>query len=85
MSDDKKKRKGLAASAITEVERIVSDQVPPAKPHEILEYLKLFGYKPDRTISHVHVTGFFNKKGQQPAGKQKKGRQLQRGTAAQRL
>jgi hypothetical protein len=62
LSDDKKKRKGPAASAITEVERIISDQVPPNRQHEILEYLKLFGYKPNRTIIQVHVAGFFNKK-----------------------
>lgn len=62
LSDDKKKRKGPAASAITEVERVVSSQVPPNRQHEILEYLKLFGYKPDRTIIQVHVAGFFNKK-----------------------
>jgi hypothetical protein len=28
----------------------------------MLEYLKLFGYKPDRTIMQVHIAGFFNKK-----------------------
>jgi hypothetical protein len=29
---------------------------------EILEYLRLFGYKPDRTIVQVHIAGFFNKR-----------------------
>ncbi len=34
----------------------------------MLEYLKLFGYKPDRTIVQVHIAGFFNKK--RPGGRQ---------------
>ncbi len=62
LPDDKKKRKGLAASAITEAERVVSEQVPQDRRQEMLEYLKLFGYKPDRTIIQVHIAGFFNKK-----------------------
>jgi hypothetical protein len=40
----------------------VSDQVPANRREEMLEYLKLFGYKPDRTILHVHITGFFGKR-----------------------
>jgi hypothetical protein len=62
LPDDKKIRKVSAASAITEPARIVSSQVPSNRRYEILEYLKLFGYKPDRTIIQVHVAGFFNKK-----------------------
>lgn len=27
-----------------------------------MEYLELFGYKPDRTILQVHIAGFFNKR-----------------------
>jgi hypothetical protein len=60
--DDKKKKKALTASTIIEAERIVSDQVPADRREEILEYLKLFGYKPDRTILQVHITGFFSKR-----------------------
>ena len=44
-------------------EDVVERQVPPGRRGEILEYLKLFGYKPDSTIIQVHITGFFNKKG----------------------
>ena len=64
LADDKRKRrKGqTTASSLTEAERIVSDQVPSNRRQEILEYLKLFGYKPDRTIIQVHIAGFFNKK-----------------------
>ena len=64
LADDKRKRrKGQAtALSLTEAERIVSDQVPSDRRQEILEYLKLFGYKPDRTIIQVHIAGFFNKK-----------------------
>jgi hypothetical protein len=60
--EDRKKRKGPTASTIIESERIVSDQVPPNRREEIVEYLKLFGYKPDRTILQAHIAGFFNKR-----------------------
>jgi len=62
LPDDKKKRKGLTASATAEAERVVAGQVMPERRQEMLEYLKLFGYKPDRTIIQVHIAGFFNKK-----------------------
>lgn len=60
--DDRKKRKGQTASTITEAERIVSDQVPSNRRKEMLDYLKLFGYKPDTTILQVHIAGFFGKR-----------------------
>jgi hypothetical protein len=44
-------------------EHKVSADIPANRRQEILEYLSLFGYKPDRTIIQVHITGFFNKKG----------------------
>lgn len=55
----------MAASAqpISAAEGVVEREVPPGRRDEILEYLRLFGYKPDSTIIQVHVTGFFNKKG----------------------
>ena len=43
-------------------ENLISKQVPQNRRKEIYEYLKLFGYKPDRTILQVHITGFFKKK-----------------------
>ena len=58
----RKKRGAQAASTITEAERIVVNQVTSNRQAEILEYLKLFGYKPDRTILQVHIAGFFNKR-----------------------
>jgi hypothetical protein len=64
MSLTEKRRKKSGAqtvSTIAEAERIVSDQVTSDRRAEILEYLKLFGYKPDRTILQVHIAGFFNK------------------------
>ncbi|HEX6282357.1 MAG TPA: SHOCT domain-containing protein [Nitrososphaera sp.] len=60
--NSRKKRGGQTASIITEAERIVADQVSSNRRAEILEYLKLFGYKPDRTILQVHIVGFFNKR-----------------------
>lgn len=52
-----------SAQSVVVAEDVVERQVPPGRRDEILEYLKLFGYKPDSTIIQVHVTGFFNKKG----------------------
>jgi hypothetical protein len=59
MALDSRKRK--VQPAIAEAERAVSEQVPENRRQEILEYLKLFGYKPDRTILQVHIAGFFRK------------------------
>src|SRR5919107_3809243 len=50
---------------IPKAESIISNQVSDNRRNEIHEYLKLFGYKPDKTIIQVHITGFFRKKGQQ--------------------
>jgi hypothetical protein len=61
MALDSRKRKGQAASAITEAERVVSEQVPADRREEMLEYLKLFGYKPDWTILQVHIAGYFGR------------------------
>jgi hypothetical protein len=68
----RKKRGGQAASTITEAERIVVDEVTFNRRAEILEYLKLFGYKPDRTILQVHIAGFFNKRGANPKAMEQK-------------
>jgi hypothetical protein len=51
-----------ASSLVYEAESLISKQVPQNRREEIYEYLKLFGYKPDRTILQVHITGFFKKK-----------------------
>jgi hypothetical protein len=58
--DEKKKRRSQVAQAVAE--RAVADQVPPERRREMLEYLKLFGYNPDRTILQIHIPGFFNKR-----------------------
>lgn len=49
--------------SISSAEKIVGTQVPAKRREEILEYLRLFGYKPDNTIIQVHVTGFFSRRG----------------------
>src|ERR687890_1559234 len=60
------------AQTIPKAENIISSsQVSDNRRNEIHEYLKLFGYKPDKTIIQVHITGFFRKKGQQPGQKEK--------------
>jgi hypothetical protein len=40
----------------------ILNEVPENRRQEIYEYMSLFGYKPDRTIVQVHITGFFKKK-----------------------
>ncbi len=61
-TDNKRKKGGRIASTIVNAETIVADQVPLNRQDEILDYLKLFGYKPDRTIIQIHISGFFNKR-----------------------
>ena len=43
-------------------QHLVSIQVPQNRRNEIKEYLKLFGYKSEKTIIQVHIVGFFNKR-----------------------
>jgi hypothetical protein len=62
----RKKSRAQAASTITEAERLVANEVTFNRRAEIQEYLKLFGYKPDRTILQVHIAGFFNKRRTNP-------------------
>ena len=66
LTDNRRKKRGQTVSTITEAEHIVADQVTSNRQEEILEYLKLFGYKPDRTILQVHIPGFFNKRQANP-------------------
>ncbi len=66
LSDNKRKREGHTASTIVDAPQAVAEQVPSSRPEEILEYLKLFGYKPERTILQVHIVGFFNKRQSNP-------------------
>lgn len=47
---------------VYQAESLISEQVPRNRRKEIYEYLRLFGYKPDRTILQVHITGFFRKR-----------------------
>jgi hypothetical protein len=54
---------------ISKAESIISSQVFGNRRNEIYEYLNLFGYKPDKTIIQVHITGFFRKR--QPTHKEK--------------
>jgi hypothetical protein len=63
------------AQTIPKAENIISSsQVSDNRRNEIHEYLKLFGYKPDKTIIQVHITGFFRKKGQQQYNQKEKER-----------
>jgi hypothetical protein len=61
-----RKRGTQTASTIIEAERKVADQVTSNRQAEILEYLRLFGYEPNRTILQVHMAGFFNKRQTSP-------------------
>ena len=49
-------------SADISKQQLIYIQIPPNRRQEILEYLKLFGYKPEKTILQVHIIGFFNKR-----------------------
>ena len=62
LTDNKRKKGGRVASTIVDAAPIVANQVPLNRQEEILDYLKLFGYKPNRTILQVHLAGFFNKR-----------------------
>jgi Short C-terminal domain len=63
LAENRRKKTGAqTASTITEAERVVANQVTFNRRSEILEYLRLFGYKPDRTILQIHIAGFFNKR-----------------------
>ena len=56
---------------ISKAGSVVSKQVSAKRRDEIYEYLKLFGYKAEKTIIQVHVTGFFRRKAQQADQKEK--------------
>jgi len=66
-----RKQQQQKVQTIPKAESIIPNQVSANRRNEIHEYLKLFGYKPDKTIIQVHITGFFRKKGQQPSQKEK--------------
>lgn len=72
LADNKRKKGGRLTSTIIEATPIVANQVPPNRREEILEYLKLFGYKPDRTVLQVHIPGFFNKRQTNARAQEKK-------------
>jgi hypothetical protein len=42
-------------------QEVVGEQVPENRREEIERYLKLFGYKPERTILQVHEAGSFGR------------------------
>ena len=52
---------------ISKAESMISSQVFYNRRNEIHEYLKLFGYKADKTIIQVHVTGDQKEKAHQAA------------------
>ena len=61
------KRKNAASGMTMTTSQIesssqVSKEVPVNRRQEIYAYMSLFGYKPDRTIIQIHITGFFRKK-----------------------
>jgi hypothetical protein len=51
-----------SSSSLLAVQNKISNDVPKNRRDEIYEFMKLFGYKPERTIIQVHITGFFRKK-----------------------
>jgi hypothetical protein len=69
-----RRRPHQKVQTIPKAESIISSQVSANRRNEIHEYLKLFGYKADKTIIQVHITGFFRKKGQQQSNQKEKER-----------
>jgi hypothetical protein len=61
---ERRQRQQQSIKTASQAESMISSQVFGKRRTEIYEYLKLFGYKPDKTIIQVHITGFFRKKGQ---------------------
>ncbi|MFL6453434.1 MAG: hypothetical protein ACJ71L_05475 [Nitrososphaeraceae archaeon] len=66
-NDNKMKRKAVASArsmttSLLDLKDLISKEVPQNRRQEIYEYMSLFGYKPDKTIIQVHITGFFRKK-----------------------
>lgn len=51
----------LSAQILT-AEQDIAREVPRNRREEIARYLRLFGYKPERTILQVHAAGSFGKK-----------------------
>ena len=53
-------RRSRRSSALLSQEKreLVSRQVPQSRREEILRYLELFGYKPERSILQVHIAGY---------------------------
>jgi hypothetical protein len=64
IKERRQRQQHQSIKTISQAESIISSQVYDKRRTEIYEYLKLFGYKPDKTIIQVHITGFFRKKGQ---------------------
>jgi Short C-terminal domain len=61
---ERRQRQQQSIKTVSQAESIIASQVFDKRRTEIYEYLKLFGYKPDKTIIQVHITGFFRKKNQ---------------------
>ena len=59
-------------SSLADAQALVSSQIPPYRRKEILLYLNLFGYKPERTILQVHIAGFFKKGSSSPQEAQRR-------------
>jgi hypothetical protein len=66
-NNNKIKRKSVASAGTMTTSILgfndqISNEVPQNRRQEIYEYMNLFGYRPDRSIIQVHITGFFRKK-----------------------
>jgi len=64
ISPEKNNIQRFLQSSIADIskQQLVSIQVPINRREELLEYLKLFGYKSEKTILQIHIVGFFNKR-----------------------
>ena len=60
------RKRRAPVQALTGPEETVKSQVPPNRQDEIRRYLELYGYKPDRSILQVHISGYFGRGTRRP-------------------
>jgi hypothetical protein len=66
LSIQTRRRRARQSQVVQTAEDVVRLQVPNNRNEEIGRYLRLFGYKPDRTVLQVHIAGYFGRGSRTP-------------------
>lgn len=66
MSSQTVRKRRPRQSVVQTTEDVVRLQVPENRTEEIERYLKLFGYRPERTILQAHIVGYFGRSKRTP-------------------